>query len=105
MVRIYCLTSIFKEEVFIFNKISGIDYGNDAGIFPGDNTKAALEKIKNNANAFKSYKLTELSIGYHHFGNEKVYFLLIFRKDSGLFVIKMIVGLTLNFLFSTEKTL
>uniref|UniRef100_A0AC35GL59 Uncharacterized protein n=1 Tax=Panagrolaimus sp. PS1159 TaxID=55785 RepID=A0AC35GL59_9BILA len=92
MVRIYCLTSIITEELFIANKISGIDYGNDAEIFPDDNTKAALEKIKNDANIFKSYKLTELSIGYHLFGNEKVYYLLIFRKDSGLFVFKMIPG-------------
>uniref|UniRef100_A0A914Q8Y8 BZIP domain-containing protein n=1 Tax=Panagrolaimus davidi TaxID=227884 RepID=A0A914Q8Y8_9BILA len=91
MVRIYCLTRIITEELFIANKISGIDYGNDAEIFPDDNTKAALEKIKNDANIFKSYKLTELSIGYHLFGNEKVYYLLIFRKDSGLFVFKMII--------------
>jgi hypothetical protein len=92
MVRIYCLTSIITEELFIANKISGIDYDNNAEIFPDDNTKAALEKIKNDANIFKSYKLTELSIGYHLFGNEKVYYLLIFRKDSGLFVFKMIPG-------------
>uniref|UniRef100_A0AC34FZ52 Uncharacterized protein n=1 Tax=Panagrolaimus sp. ES5 TaxID=591445 RepID=A0AC34FZ52_9BILA len=94
MVRLYCLTRIYKiEPNKYYNGEKVIPYpdGSDENLFTGIKEGLTAAHILE-LNFSRYYELTEISIGYEFVNDRKVFVMHFYRDDTRLCVIRMIRG-------------